>query len=221
MSFNLGLNIYIHSIREWILRGVIIILPSNDTKRVVWIGGLLFSCFCSCFNGLEYREVIERKNVQSFPLRKRSSLKKKQQLALPSKKCRTNTWRVQDWPTKQICIEKVVCIYIYMNILWKLTATCFPGFKHFRVYFETTHFRAKMCIFEFCRWKVGVDLTLSMWWFNSWPFLSPIVGGHKQPLSSGHVFSIPKRSQSQNCRWTTFWCPWRFWSFQRLLATSK
>ena len=29
--------------------------------------------------------------------------------------------------------------------------------------------------------------------------LSAIVGGHQQPLISGHIFTIPKRSRFQTC----------------------
>lgn len=43
-------------------------------------------------------------------------------------------------------------------------------------------------------------------WFFAVPCLSPILWGHQQPLSSGHVFTIPKKATfSQNCPvlWTT------------------
>ena len=33
--------------------------------------------------------------------------------------------------------------------------------------------------------------------------LLAIVGGHQQPLSSGHVFTIPKRSPFQTCHETS------------------
>ena len=181
----------------------------------------------SCFNGLEYGEVIETKNFPLFPVRKRSSLEKKQ-LALPSKKCRTNAWRVQDWPTKQICTEKVVCMYEY---LVEITSNLFSRFQTLPgLFWDDRICRAKMCIFEFCRWKVGVDLTLSMWWFNSWPSYPRSLAVTNNPWVRATFSASQKGHHRRIARWTTFWCPWRFFVtflrmvkrfFQRLLATSK
>ena len=50
------------------------------------------------------------------------------------------------------------------------------------------------------RSKLPVMEILSDRWFNPWPFDSPIVGGHRQPLSSGHVNSPSKNGHQQNCQ---------------------